>query len=180
MRYGIAILFILLIVVAVPNNVMAVEDPAMLRREALLDATFARMSAKFGIPKDLVKAIARQESDCHPLMININGKDYRPKTVREALWLCEYAASTGLSYDVGIMQVNRYWIRKYKIPHRMLLSPADNIYMGCFILSGEIRRYGLTWKAVGKYHSPKDWRGARYSRKILAHLRDILSERGNG
>ncbi len=168
---------LLLLVLMFPGTGFSAVDAGMLRREALLDATFDRISKKFGIPRDLVKAIARQESECHPLVININGRDYRPTTVEQALRLCEYAERSGHSYDVGIMQVNRYWIRKYRIPHRMLLNPADNIYMGCFILAGEIKRYGLSWKAVGRYHSPTNWRAARYSKKIYAHLRDIVERR---
>ena len=35
--------------------------------------------------------------------------------------------------------------------------------MGCWILKQEINRHGLTWKAVGRYHSPTDWRAAHYA-----------------
>lgn len=129
---------------------------------------------RFDIPKPLAMAIARQESGMHPWILNIAGKDIRAASPQEALSLAERAEARKLSYDVGVMQINSYWIRKYKIPLRMLLNPKDNIYMGCWILRQEIQRHGLTWKAVGRYHSPTNWRGAQYARLIRKHLLTIL------
>ncbi|MBQ9537369.1 MAG: lytic transglycosylase domain-containing protein [Desulfovibrionaceae bacterium] len=149
------------------------------QREARYDQNFQWVGQHFGIPPNLLKAIARQESGCQPWIINIRGRDYYPRSKAEALELCEYAANANLSYDVGLMQINRYWIRKYQLPHSLLLDPFDNIYTGGFILAQEIKRSGLTWKAVGNYHSPTTWRALDYARKIRAHLFALLARQNS-
>lgn len=152
-------------------------DHGLLLREAILEKSFATSARAFGIPPQLVKAIARQESSCRPLVVNIAGKDYYPKTLEYALKLCEIAEESQLQYDVGLMQINRYWIHKYRIPVRVLFNPADNIHMGCFILNNEIRKHGLNWKAVGRYHSRTAWRAKNYVSKIKRHLANILASK---
>lgn len=170
------ILFPALLLFVDISPVMANPDQYLLRREAILDEVFRKNAREFGLPFELVKAISRQESDCHPLMINVNGKDYRPRSVEEALRICEAASLAGAQYDVGIMQINRYWIRKYSIPHKLLLSPSDNIYMGCFILANEIKKGGMNWRSIGKYHSHTPWRRDAYAMKIKKHLINIVME----
>ena len=63
---------------------------------------------------------------------------------REALRMAESCLARGLSFDVGLMQINSYWIRRYRIPLRRLFHPRDNIYVACFILAGSMRRDGPT------------------------------------
>ena len=75
------------------------------------------------------------------------------------------------SYDVGLMQINRFWIEKYDISPESLLDPAINRQWGIAILADEIARHGMTWKAVGKYHSPDMERGRRYAWKIFLAAR---------
>lgn len=149
----------------------------MLAREAEYEPFFQIVGRHFSIPPALLKAIARQESGCHPLVINIQGKDFHPKNPSDALALIHLAERENRSYDVGIMQINRYWIRKYKLPHHLLLNPQDNIYTGGFILHQEIKRSGFTWKAVGNYHSPTLWRARSYAGLIRRHLANILHQR---
>lgn len=146
------------------------------QRESAVSSYFDYPCTKFGIPKQLAMAIARQESSMHPWILNIAGKDVIAPTQEAALRLAEDAEARKLSYDVGIMQINSYWIRKYKIPLPLLFRPRDNVYMGCWILKQEINRHGMTWKAVGRYHSPTDWRAAHYAWLIKGHLNNILND----
>lgn len=161
------------------QNALKSGNIALLEREKILDDIFKRNAKEFGLPYQIVKAISRQESDCSPLVININGRDYHPKSVSEAIRICDIAKVSGAQYDVGIMQINRYWIRKYAIPHKLLFSPSDNIYLGCFILAQEIKKGGLNWQSIGKYHSHTPWRRDAYATKIKRHLMDILVESRN-
>ena len=146
-------------------------------REARLDATFKSIGAYFHIPHQLLKAIARQESGCQPLVLNIKGRDYYPRTKEEAILLCAVAERLGVQYDVGLMQINRYWIHKYNLPHALLFNAEDNLYTACFILSQEINRVGFGWKAVGYYHSKTKWRAKEYAKKVRGHLLNILGNR---
>ncbi len=147
---------------------------ALSNREQALIPLFEEPCRRFGIPRVLALAIARQESDCRPLLINIRGKDVLPRTHAEALRLAEACLAKGLSFDVGLMQINSYWIRRYRIPLSRLFHPRDNIYVACFILAEGMRRDGPTWKAVGHYHSHTPWRRDDYIARIRQHLRNIL------
>lgn len=135
------------------------------------DKFFAEPCAKAGIPKELAIAIARQESSLHPWCINIQGKDYVPKTYQEACNIIQKAHKAGKSYDVGLMQINCEWTKRWKMNPLDLLDPATNVRLGIEILKAEIQRHGMSWKAVGKYHSPKIERGRKYAWKVFNRMK---------
>lgn len=130
---------------------------------------------KYGVPKALVVAIARQESLGQPWAVNIAGQSYFPASKGDALELIE-RKGRGKSFDVGIMQVNSQWLRKLKISPAIALEPANNIYIGVWILAHEIQRHGLNWRAVGAYHSPTPDRQRRYARSVSRHYSQIVKE----
>lgn len=132
---------------------------------------------KYGLPKDLVLAIARQESSWHPWTVNVAGKDYRPRTKAEALEIINRAQAAGQSYDVGLMQVNCQWLRKFRISPAVALEPRNNAMLGCWILASAIREHGMTWKAVGVYHSPTPARQLNYARRVAKHLNTLRGQK---
>ena len=153
----------------------------MTAREAALDAYFDEPCARYNVPKYLALAIARQESGMHPWILNISGKDVRPSSGIEALGAARAALGAGRSFDVGVMQVNVYWLKTYNIPLHIALEPRHNIQLGVWILAREIRKHGLTWKAVAYYHTPlhrNPERGRNYAASVLRHLKNIMAERG--
>ncbi|GFH63435.1 MAG: putative type IV secretion system component virB1 [Candidatus Desulfovibrio kirbyi] len=126
-------------------------------------------AANLAPPPGLMEAIARQESDMNPLAVNVAGKDYYPATREEAIQIIRQAQAAGKSYDVGLHQINRYWIDKYSISPERSLDPEINRQWATAILEDEITRHGLNWKAIGKYHSPDIERGRRYAWLIYRH-----------
>ena len=73
------------------------------------------------------------------------------------------------TFDYGVMQINSSWFSKlarFGIRPAQLVDPCANIYVGAWILSGNMREHGNTWKAIGKYNSPSDVTGIRYERKV--------------
>lgn len=122
-----------------------------------------------GPPAPLVEAIARQESGLNPLALNIAGKSYYPATREEAEQLIRKAIAAGQSFDVGTMQINSWWMERLALDPLSLLDPATNERWGKWILAEEIVRYGLNWKAVGKYHSPDPERGRQYAWLVYRH-----------
>ena len=137
---------------------------------------FIQPCEDYGVPLPLALAIARQESGTRPWVINVAGQDYHPSTRAEARQIADNAWREGRSFDVGIMQVNSYWLKKYHIDLDEILDPDKNIAMGVWILAREIRRYGLTWKAIGAYHTPlsrNPQRAKNYALNVLAHMRAI-------
>lgn len=120
-------------------------------------------------PPALVKAIARQESGQNPLAVNVAGKSFYPATREEAKGIIRQALEAGQSFDVGVMQVNSWWMKHFSIDPYSLLDPAVNEAWGKRILAEEIARHGLNWKAVGKYHSPDLERGRAYAWLVYRH-----------
>ena len=136
---------------------------------ALLCLQVPALAAEPITPSKLVEAIARQESGLNPLAVNVAGKSFYPATREEAENIIREAQAAGKSYDVGLMQINSWWIDRYDIPAENLLDPVFNAEWGKKILTGEISRNGLNWQAVGKYHSPDQERGRRYAWLVYYH-----------
>ncbi len=129
---------------------------------------------RYGVPKPLALAIASKESGIKPWMLNIAGRTVRCETKEQALAISHQALAAGLSFDVGVMQINSWWIRRYRLPLDVILDPAGNIQVGVWILSREIQRYGLSWQAVASYHTPLDRnpeRGRAYAADVLQRMR---------
>lgn len=137
---------------------------------ALAEDYFAEPCAKAGIPKALAIAIARQESDLHPFVVNVAGHDLRADNAAQALDYIRRAEEGGKSYDVGLMQINNQWFPRLGITAEELLDPARNVEIGVQILADEVKRHGMTWLAVGKYHSPNLERGRQYAWRVYRHL----------
>lgn len=126
---------------------------------------------RYGIPKKLVLAIAKTESSLDPWVINVAGRDYRAKSREQALSIIHAAKARGLSHDMGIMQINDWWLRKLNISPETALEPENNVTLGVWILAREIRRHGYNWKAVGAYHSPTPWRQQQYAHRVARHYK---------
>ena len=129
----------------------------IMARPAQAEDLFTDPCAQAGIPRELVLAIAKQ-------------------TYKDAVHLVRRAEGAGVSYDVGIMQINSQWIKKWGIDPIELLDPATNIKKGISILVAEIERHGFNWKAVGRYHSPTEWRSQDYAWRVFKRM----GGQGNG
>lgn len=137
---------------------------------------FVEPCEQYGVPISLALAIARQESGIRPWVINIEGKGYFPQSREEARAIADKAWAEKRSFDVGIMQVNSFWLKRYNIAVEDVLEPQSNIAMGVWILAREIRRYGLTWQAIGAYHTPlarNPERAKNYAASVLSLMRNI-------
>lgn len=146
------------------NTALPYEDQADLA--GLFDAPCER----YGVPKDLALAIAGHESGMRPWAMNIQGKPVLNTSKEEALSVSQIALASGLSFDVGVMQINSQWLRRFKLPLDVVFDPRGNIQVGVWILSQAIKQHGLTWRAVASYHSPHPERGKAYATAVLARL----------
>lgn len=134
---------------------------------------FEMAGQTWAIPTTLIKAIAKTESNYHPWAVNIAGRSYYPETREEALDLIRSAMARRKSVDIGIMQLNSWWLKRLKLTPEQILDPEPNILMGSWILAQELNRYGYHWKAVGSYHTPVDKnpeRARQYASKVLSKL----------
>lgn len=131
---------------------------------------FAAPAFEMGVPEALVRAIAKVESGLKPWVLNIEGQAFRFNSKKEAWAKAEEAWRAGRSFDVGLMQVNNWWLKKYGIPLEAALDPVANVYFGTWILNEEMRRHTNVKAAVGAYHSPTPARASRYADTVMATL----------
>jgi len=130
-----------------------------------LGGCFAAAAERFGIASSLLLAIARQESGFDPLAEGRNRDGSR---------------------DIGIMQINTWWLprlARYGLEEKHLWEPCTNVFVGAWILAGNIARYGYTWDAVGAYNAgtaeTRDARERRerYAGKVAGQL-DLVRRAG--
>ena len=98
------------------------------------DSCFNAAGRRYGIAPELLKAIAKVESNLEP----------------SAHEMLESSESRGL------MQINTFWypsLAEYGITPDNLWNPCTNIHVGAWVLSQEIERYGNTWTAIGAYNA---------------------------
>lgn len=114
---------------------------------------FDEAGEQYGIHPDILRAIARVESNYAPRAINWNRNG---------------------SYDFGVMQINSSW--GYALGRKWwdtLGDPCSNIKGGAMILSGCMKRYGYSWEAIGCYNSRTTDKRDRYARLVYRKLREI-------
>lgn len=111
-----------------------------------LDECFNYAGRVFNVSPILLKSIAKVESS------------FRQKAVHR---------NPNGTVDVGIMQINSSWIREVGWLHwaRLKRDACYNIYVGAWILSKCIKRYGYTWRAVSCYNA-----GDKYSFSYVKHV----------
>ena len=140
-------------------------------------ACFQQAADRHNIPVELLIAVAEAESGLAPLAMNRAGSAILPRSRGEAEATLRRIAADRATFDVGIMQVNRWWFEKYHEPYQKGLDVCFNVDFGARILAMAIRDHGFTWEAVGSYHSPTGWRKAAYSQRIFTRLSRILDKR---
>lgn len=147
------------------NQVLANQD---------LDSLFDAPCERYGVPKALALAIASHESGMRPWAMNIEGRSVLHASKDEALAISQACLSRGLSFDIGVMQVNSQWLRRYRLPLDVVFDPRGNVQVGVWILAQCIKRHGLTWQAVAAYHTPVERnpdRGRAYAAAVLDRMR---------
>jgi soluble lytic murein transglycosylase-like protein len=104
----------------------------------------------FTLDPNLLRAIAQHESGMRPFVINRNANG---------------------SVDIGLMQINSGWLptlERAGIAPQSLWNACVNAYVGAWILSSNIARFGATWKAVGAYNAASPAKQLRYANQIYA------------
>ena len=133
---------------------------------------FEAPARELGFPKSLAVAIAGVESGLSPWVLNVEGHPFRFDSKEKALEKAGQAWAAGQSFDLGLMQVNSQWLRRYGISPEAALDPLANIYFGGWILKQEIERHrGDIRAAVGAYHSPTPARASRYADQVMDALK---------
>jgi hypothetical protein len=114
---------------------------------------FDEAGAQYGINPQILRAIAKVESNFNPRAINWN---------------------TNGTYDFGVMQINTSW--GYALGKEWwstLGDPCTNIRAGAMILASCMKKYGYTWEAIGCYNSQTPGKRDRYAMTVFKQLQRI-------
>ena len=101
-------------------------------------ACWGEVAQRYGVPAELLYAIARTESNLNPQAVN---RSHRQRTG---------------SYDIGLMQINSAHLRtleRYGIRESDLYDPCTNLHVGAWLLADSFSRLGASWDAVGAYNA---------------------------
>jgi soluble lytic murein transglycosylase-like protein len=114
------------------------------------------VSTKYQLNRDLLMAIAKQESNFKNHVVNTNSNGSR---------------------DVCMMQINSSWfptLKKFNITEQSLRQdPCLCLDTGAWILRQNIDRMGLTWQAVGAYNAVDPAKRTKYAWSIYKHVQSL-------
>jgi soluble lytic murein transglycosylase-like protein len=117
----------------------------------VLGFCFDDAGKKYGINPALLEGIARVESNLNPKAMNRN---------------------TNGTTDIGLMQINSWWLKSINASPQDLLNDAClNTMTGASILRQCIDRYRYTWEAVGCYNAMSADKKVNYAWKVFNQLK---------
>lgn len=131
-----------------------------------------------GIPKGLLLAIAKVESEFGPYAINCNGRSYQFTNLTEARTCVNNLRNQGIiDINIGPLQIN-YAYHKTKFTNAAaILDPYQSISYAAKYLVYLHKIYGGSWvKAVKFYHSPNVRYQNLYISKVMRCLKGIENE----
>lgn len=154
---------------------------------------FVEAGKYYGINPYVLYAIAKTESGLNPYAVEviskrkiplncpyrgINGRYYYscfPDSYDEALKIVKVAKRYGANFSIGLMQINRVWLKKiYKYGYSIenLFDRCNSIIIGAWILSQCISEFGNSWRAIDCYHKgkagAKNW--SSYTKTVCRYL----------
>lgn len=135
---------------------------------------FVQAEEQTGVPSGLLASIAIQESSFNPWALNLAGQGHYERSWRSAL--ARVRESDVRSYDLGLMQINSSWLRRFDLKPRQVLNPSMNVTLGSLILKDCLAKHGLTG-GLSCYNTgePGSRRGKRYAGKILQNWKMLQS-----
>ncbi|MCM0080999.1 lytic transglycosylase domain-containing protein [Geomonas sp. Red32] len=114
---------------------------------------FDEAGAEYGINPQILRAIAKVESNFNPTAVNRNANG---------------------TFDFGLMQINSSWASVLgKKRWNNLGDACFNTKTGAWILAMCISKYGYNWKAIGCYNSQTPQKRDVYARKVFAQLQKV-------
>ena len=176
-EYKISFLFLLLPLLV--NIDVAYSQSYNSHKDKLLCEYLAKdAEKKYGLPENILLSISRVESGYQkvdgiirawPWTLNAGGDSAYFQTKAAALRSLKSRINKGVTnIDVGCMQLNYRWHKKFFKSLSDMISPTKNVYYGARFLKKLHERHGSWEKAVKYYHSSKSKFNVKYYRKVEA------------
>ena len=148
-------------------------------QDKLLCEYLAKDAEKYyGLPENILLSISRVESGykkvggitrAWPWTLNAGGDSAYFQTKEAALSSLKDRIKKGVTnIDVGCMQLNYRWHKKFFKSLSDMISPTKNVDYGAKFLKKLHKRHGSWEKAVKYYHSSKSKFNVKYYRKVRA------------
>ena len=137
---------------------------------------FQQAAKKYGVPKLLLIVLANVESRVSPYAVNFGGEARFYDSESKALQgISNYEGS---NFDVGLMQINSFWLREFDVEPEKIIRPKYNIMFGAWVIKDCFDRYGINWKAIAAYHTnPSEKenydRSANYAKRVMRHYKSL-------
>ena len=133
---------------------------------------------KYGLPENILLSISRVESGYQkvdgitrawPWTLNAGGDSAYFQTKEVALGSLKDRIKKGVTnIDVGCMQLNYRWHKKFFKSLSDMINPIQNVDYGARFLKKLHQRHGSWEKAVKYYHSSKSKFNVKYYSKVRA------------
>lgn len=121
----------------------------------------------YKIPKGLLKAVSKVESEYNPLALNDGLKQHNFKTKNEVINRVNYLLEVGkTNFDIGCMQINYYWHGKNFSSVEEILDVSENVRYAASLIYGLYKEHGTWQAAVRHYHSYEPSIHKKYSKKV--------------
>lgn len=138
---------------------------ALAKDECLL--AISKYEQLYKIPKGLLKAVSKVESEYNPLALNDGLKQHNFKTRNEVINRVNYLLEIGkTNFDIGCMQINYYWHGKNFTSVEEILDVSGNVRYAASLIYGLYKEHGTWQAAVRHYHSYEPSIHKKYSKKV--------------
>ncbi len=175
--YKILALFFLLSTLV---NISCVYSQSLDSYQGTLQCEYLAKDAekRYGLPENVLLSISRVESGykkvdgvtrAWPWTLNAGGDSAYFQTKEEALVSLKERIKKGVTnIDIGCMQLNYRWHKKFFNNLSDMMRPANNVDYSARFLKKLHKRHGSWEKAVKYYHSSKSKYNVKYYKKVRA------------
>lgn len=119
------------------------------------------------IPRGLLSAIAKVESDHKEYAINVGGRSVYTDSFTTAVSIAKSKINAGITnIDLGVMQLNYRWHGDQFASLEEMLTPEKNINYAASLLKSLYDQHRNWQKAIRHYHSSNLEHSRKYSRKV--------------
>lgn len=167
-----------------PRKKVVISDKSKVRsngkqhNNGMLDTVLSKLETEFGLPRGLLRAIAKIESNYNIYAINAGGHGHYFKTAEEAAsFVNDYLNQGKKNISIGCLQL-LYTVHKQAFGNSVInmLDPNRNAGYAAKYLRDLKKRYGNWETAVKRFHSANPRYGEIYLNKVLntGYVKDPL------